>query len=121
MSNYKKGRQSEYLCITHLKKEGYIWTQRAYASKGMFDVYGMGSEGGVLIQVKRTKRQKIVPSMYKKDIEQIQEWVDGLEELPNNVKVELWVQREGIRGWTKYRFKKNEPIELYEGETGHGK
>lgn len=116
-SNYIKGRQAEYLCITHLKKEGYIWTQRAYASKGTFDVYGMGATGGILIQVKRTKRQRIVPSMYKKEMEEIQEWVDNLPILPENIRVEFWVQREGIRGWTKYRFKQNKPMELFEGGT----
>jgi hypothetical protein len=114
-NNYVKGRQAEYLAITHLKKEGYFWTRRAYASKGQFDVYGMGAKGGVLIQVKRTKRKKIVPSMYNKEMEELQEWVDGLGELPDFIRVEWWVQREGIRGWTKWSFKPNEEPVMFEG------
>jgi hypothetical protein len=116
-NNYKKGRQAEYLAITHLKKEGYFWCQRSYASKGMFDVHGMGADGGVLIQVKRTKRQKIVPSMYKKEMEEIQEWVDSLPDLPEIIRVEWWVQREGIRGWTKWRFRPNQEPEMFEGNV----
>lgn len=116
-NNYVKGRNAEYLCIKHLQKEGYFWTQRAYASKGVFDVYGMGVLGGILIQVKRTKRQKIVPSMYKKEMEEIQEWVDTIPELPDHIRIEWWIQREGIRGWTKYRFQKGKEPELYEGNT----
>lgn len=104
--------------MKHLKKEGFFWLQRAYASKGTFDVYGMGTQGGILVQVKRTKRQRITPSMYKKEMAEIQEWIDSLEELPEFIRVEWWIQREGIRGWTKYRFRKGQEPELFEGETG---
>jgi Holliday junction resolvase len=114
-NNYVKGRQAEYLAIKHLQKEGYIWVKRAYGSKGQFDVFGMGAEGGVLIQVKRTKRQKIVPSMYKKEMEEVQEWVDSLPELPEIIRVEWWVQREGIRGWTKFRFRQGQEPHMFEG------
>ena len=118
-SNYIKGRNAEYLCIKHLKKENYFWTQRAYASKGMWDVYGMGLKGGILVQVKRTKRQRIVPSMYKKEMEELQAWVDSIEDdIPDNIRMEFWIQRESIRGWTKYRFRKGQEPELFEGETG---
>lgn len=117
-SNYAKGRQAEYLCIKHLKKEGYFWAVRSYGSLGMFDVHAMGVKGGILVQVKRTKRKKIVPSMYKKEMDAIQEWVDSLEEdIPDFIRLEFWVQREGIRGWSKYRFRKNQPMELFEGGT----
>ena len=115
-NNYTKGRQAEYLCIKHLQKEGYFWTQRAYASKGRFDVFGMGVQGGILVQVKRTKRQKIVPSMYKKEMDEIQEWIDSVEEeIPESMRIEFWIQRENVRGWTKYRFRKNQPVLLFEG------
>jgi hypothetical protein len=114
-NNYKKGRQAEYLCITHLKKEEYFWCQRSYASKGMFDVHGMGVKGGILVQVKRTKRKKIVPSMYREEMEKIQEWVDSIPELPDFIRLEFWVQREGIRGWTKFRFRQGQEPHMFEG------
>jgi Holliday junction resolvase-like predicted endonuclease len=119
-TNYKRGRQAEYLAITHLKKEGYFWTQRAYGSKGKFDVYAMGTKGGILVQVKTTKRQKIVPSMYDKEMEELQKWVDTLEELPEFVRIEWWVQRQGIRGWTKWRFRPNQKPEQIEGNLEGG-
>jgi hypothetical protein len=114
-TNYTKGRNAEYLCIKHLKKEGYFWAVRSYASKGMFDVHAMGTQGGILVQVKRTKRKKIVPSMYRKEMEEIQEWVDTIPELPENIRLEFWIQREGYRGWTKYRFRPHTEMELFEG------
>lgn len=113
--NYKRGRQAEYLAIKHLKKQGFFWTHRAYGSKGKFDVFGMGAEGGILIQVKTTKRQKIVPSMYSKEMKELQEWVDSLPDLPDFIKIEWWCQRQGIRGWTKWRFRQGKEPELYEG------
>ena len=116
-NNYKRGRQAEYLCIKHIQKEGYIWTQRSYASKGMFDVYGMGVKGGILIQVKTTQRQKITPSMYRDEMAEIQAWVDSIPDFPENVRVEWWAQRQGIRGWTKWRFRPGQVPELYEGNV----
>lgn len=114
-NNYIKGRNAEYLAMKHLTKEGYFWTKRAYASKGKFDVFGMGTQGGVLLQVKRTKRQKIVPSMYRDEMKEIQQWVDEIDDLPEFIRIEFWIQREGIRGWTKYRFRPHQEPELVEG------
>lgn len=114
-NNYVKGRNAEYLAIKHLEKEGYFWAKRAYASKGMFDVFGMGKKGGILIQVKSTKRLKIVPSMYSKEMAELQVWVDSIEELPDFIRVEWWVQRQGIQGWTKWSLKKGEEPHMYEG------
>jgi hypothetical protein len=114
-SNYARGRYTEYKSIKHLEKEGYFWLTRSPASKGMFDVTGVGLHGAICLQTKRTKRKKLVPSMYKDEMKAIQEWVDSLESLPEFVRVEFWVQRDGIKGWVKFRFKQNQPVEMYEG------
>jgi hypothetical protein len=116
-SNYQRGRYSEYKAIKDLEKEGYFWTTRSPASKGMFDVTGLGYHGGIALQTKRTKRKRLVPSMYKDEMESIQNWVDSLDELPDFIRVEFWVHRDGVRGWTKFRFYKNKPMEMYEGGT----
>jgi Holliday junction resolvase len=118
--NYVKGRNAEYLAMKHLTKDGYFWTKRAYGSKGKFDVFGMGHKGGILIQVKTTKRQKIVPSMYDKEMEELQEWVDSLGTLPEYIEIQWWVQRQGIRGWTKFRFRPNQEPEMFEGQLEGG-
>lgn len=114
-SNYQRGRYSEYKAIKHLQKEGYFYCTRSPASKGMFDVIGVGYDGGILLQTKRTKRKKIVPSMYKEEMESIQKFVDSLPYLPDNIRIEFWVQRDGVRGWTKFRFYHKKPMEMYEG------
>lgn len=114
-NNYTRGRYTEYKAIKHLEKEGYFWTTRSPASKGMFDVTGVGIKGGILLQTKRTKRKRLVPSMYKEELESIQAWVDSLPVLPDNVRVEFWIMRDGIRAWTKIRFYKNEKPIAYEG------
>jgi hypothetical protein len=116
MSNYTRGRYTEYKSIKHLEKEGFFWLTRSPASKGMFDVTGLSVTGeGIALQTKRTKRKKLVPSMYKKEMDEIQKFVDSLEVLPDNMRVEFWVQRDGIKGWVKFRFKQNQPVEMYEG------
>lgn len=56
--NYVKGRAAEYYMMDVLKKAGYIVT-RAAASKGVYDVIGLSSEGAVAIQA---KRGKVAPS-----------------------------------------------------------
>lgn len=114
-SNYARGRYTEYKSIKHLEKEGYFYLTRSPASKGMFDVVGVGIHGGILLQTKRTKRKKLVPSMYGEEMRTIQEWVDSLPFLPDNIRVEFWVMRDGIKGWTKFRFYQNKQVELYEG------
>jgi hypothetical protein len=116
-SNYERGRYTEYKAIKHLEKEGYFWTTRSPASKGMFDVTGIGIQGGIALQTKRTKRKRLVPSMYRDEMESIQKWVDSQEELPDFIRIEFWIHRDGIKGWTKYRFKKNQEPELFEGGT----
>jgi Holliday junction resolvase len=114
-SNYVRGRYTEYKAIKHLNKEGFFYVTRSPASKGMFDCVGVGFSGGILLQTKRTKRKKLVPSMYKEEMESIQNWVDSLDSLPEYIRVEFWVQRDGVKGWTKFRFYKNKPMEMYEG------
>jgi hypothetical protein len=116
-SNYARGRYTEYKSIKDLQKEGYFWCTRSPASKGMFDVTAVGVAGAVLLQTKRTKRKRLVPSMYKDEMKSIQEWVDSLPVLPDFVRVEFWVHRDGVRGWTKFRFYQNKPMEMYEGGT----
>jgi Holliday junction resolvase len=114
-TNYERGRYSEYKAKKHLEKEGFFYVTRSPASKGMFDLVGVGYNGGILLQTKRTKRQKLVPSMYRDEMESIQKFVDSLECLPDNIRCEFWVQRDGIKGWVKFRFYQNKPIEMYEG------
>jgi hypothetical protein len=114
-SNYERGRYTEYKSIKHLEKEGFFYCTRSPASKGMFDIVGAGFNGAILLQTKRTKRQKLSLSMYKAEMEEIQAWVDSLDHLPDHVRVEFWIQRDGIKGWVKFRFYHKKPMELYEG------
>lgn len=114
-SNYVKGRASEYRAIKELKKRGYFWCTRSPASKGLFDVTAIGVEGGIALQIKRTKRKRLVPSMYAKDLKEIQEFVDSIEYIPDFIRFEFWIHREGIRGWTKYKIQKGKEPELIEG------
>lgn len=114
-TNYERGRYTEYKSIKHLEKEGFFYCTRSPASKGMFDVVGVGLHGGILLQTKRTKRKRLVPSMYKDEFESIQNWVDSLDELPDNIRVEFWIQRDGIKYFTKIRFYKGREPHIYEG------
>jgi hypothetical protein len=114
-SNYQRGRYTEYKAIKHLNKEGYFYITRSPASRGMFDCVGVGFNGGILLQTKRTRRKKLVPSMYREEMESIQKWVDSLPYLPDNIRVEFWVQRDGVKGWVKFRFYHKRPMEMYEG------
>jgi len=114
-SNYERGRYTEYKAIRHLKKEGFFYCTRSPASKGMFDVVGVGVGGGILLQLKRTKRKRLVPSMYRDEFAEIQTWVDSLPVLPDNIRVEFWIMRDGIRKFTKIRFYKNKKPKIYEG------
>lgn len=118
-TNYERGRYTEYKAVKHLEKEGYFWQTRSPASKGMFDVTAVGAKGGICLQTKRTKRKRLVPSMYKDEMASIQKWVDAIEELPDFIRIEFWVMRDGVKEWTKFRFYKDRPVEMYEGNTGH--
>lgn len=114
-NNYVRGRQSEYRAIKDLKKMGYYWCTRSPASKGLFDVTGIGVLGGIALQIKRTKRKRLVPSMYKADFQAIQEFIDAQEHIPEFIRFEFWIHREGVRGWTKYLFQKGKEPILIEG------
>ena len=50
--NYIRGRQAEYYFKNVLEKQGYTVT-RAAASKGTFDLVGLGPAGAVGLQAKR--------------------------------------------------------------------
>ena len=52
--NYVRGREAEYYFKRALEKQGYTVT-RAAASKGTFDLVGLGPMGAVGLQAKRGK------------------------------------------------------------------
>jgi len=101
--NYQRGYQAEYKVMKEF--QGQVWGIRSPASKGMFDVTGISYDGVYLIQVKRTKKKKVTPSMYADEIQSIQDWVKGLKKHPKWLKVQLWVWIDR-QGWLKYNITK---------------
>ena len=96
----------EMKCIQELKKEGYSWAHRSYASKGShgFDVIAANRENVLFIQVKSTKRNIVhiqsIENQFKKDI-------DVLRDIPINPTVQcllwVWTAKQGKAGEQGYR------------------
>lgn len=55
MANLRRGADAERACVLALKQQGYA-AFRSAASRGAFDVIGIGPDDILLIQVKRTKK-----------------------------------------------------------------
>lgn len=55
-ANYRRGTYAEYRLLTLLADRGY-WVERAYASRGTFDIIAVRPTETLLIQVKRSKRR----------------------------------------------------------------
>lgn len=113
--NYQRGYQTEYKIVKHFKENG-IYAQRSHASKGMFDVIGIDESGVYLIQAKRTKKKKITPSMYRDEIDEIQQWVRSLPApIPPFVKFQFWIWLDR-QGWIKYNIT-NKTVEEFYNDT----
>ena len=99
MTNYDRGRETEYKIMEVLNKAGYI-TFRTAGSHGPFDVGGIAPNGSVrFIQSKRSKKD----NSWKSDFEKA---VDQLRQLPRNpnISYEVWV-------WVDYNgFVKKEVV-----------
>lgn len=97
-TNYSRGRDIEYRIVALLEESGHFWTMRSPASKGRFDVTGVGQQIR-LIQAKLTRR-KPVPSLYKEEMESLLEWCKS-NHIPPYISIEWWCwsQDKGSRGW----------------------
>lgn len=112
--NYSRGYATEYKIVQHFRDKG-IWAIRSPASKGMFDVIAIDKNGVYLIQAKRSKR-KPVKSMYKDEIQGIQQWLRSLpHSLPRWLHVQFWVWVDR-KGWTKLEIKPK-TIKVIEGDA----
>jgi hypothetical protein len=117
--NYQRGYATEHKIVKHFKENG-IFAMRSPSSKGMFDVIGIDQDGVHLIQAKRTKKAKIVPSMYRDEIQGIVEWVSLLPApIPNWLHFEWWVWQDRI-GWTKYKITQEGAIEYEKPRDDNG-
>jgi Holliday junction resolvase len=113
--NYQRGYATEYKILKQFREEG-IYGQRSPASKGMFDVIGIDKTGVYLIQAKRTKKKKITPSMYRDEIQEIQQFVRSIPfPIPKFVKFQFWIWLDR-QGWLKYNITKRK-VEVIQDET----
>ena len=85
MSNYDRGRETEYKICDALREAGYI-AQRSAGSHSPWDVVALGPTGVRLIQAKRTKKDTFT---YEQELDQLRQ----LPDIPN-VSLELWVWRD---------------------------
>jgi len=85
MTNYKRGRETEYKIVKIMEEAGYI-ALRTAGSHGPWDVMALGPTGLRLIQAKRVKKD----GNWQHDYEQAKE---QLRQLPDHrdVSYEIWV------------------------------
>jgi Holliday junction resolvase len=94
MTNYKRGRNTEYKAVEILEAAGYI-AFRSAGSHSPVDVVGIGPTGVRLIQLKRAKQG----NSWKAEYEIAREQLQGLPKLPGVTReIWVWVDREG---WVK--------------------
>lgn len=104
--NYKRGYTTEMKAIKELEEQGF-YAVRTAGSHGVFDIMAVPTtrikaellrhnDEVWMIQLKRTKADKLYKSSYKKDIEQIK----GVEFINSNIKKKLWIWQDRI-GWEK--------------------
>jgi Holliday junction resolvase len=109
--NYQRGFSAEKRCQDDLTKEGY-WNQRAYGSKGAWDVIAIGKGIVRLIEVKRSKSKIVkIDSIHHKYHEAIEKFI---QMPPNCASLELWIwfDKQEIVGhknhhtahWEKFRI-----------------
>ncbi|QGG47673.1 Holliday junction resolvase [Heliorestis convoluta] len=96
-TNYQRGYEIERKIVHQLTDQGYL-VLRSAGSHSKIDVLGISKQRIVAVQSKRTK--KFTPSVYKKEIQQIQEILQEYE-LGEKIDFEfwVWVDREGFRKW----------------------
>ena len=99
--NYQRGFSAEKRCQEELSKEGY-WTQRAYGSKGAWDVIAVNEILTRLIEVKRSKRNILKLSSIA---HQYREVIEKFNAIPNGAIKELWVwiDKQGVVGDARYQ------------------
>lgn len=109
-SNYRRGYQTERKAMEELEKEGFF-AFRTAGSHGVFDVVGIGSTEGKLIQLKRSKKNKRSDKEAEERIKEFHKRLDTLEGKIHKVSysdyfsTELWIWVDR-KGWFKKVIKK---------------
>jgi hypothetical protein len=101
--NYQRGFSAEKRCQEELEAVGY-WTQRAYGSKGSWDVIAVCLECTCLIEVKRQKRKIVKQSSIE---HQFSEVIRKFREIPDaprlNKELWIWFDKQSVAGEDDYR------------------
>jgi len=90
-TNYQRGRDTEYKVKKELEKEGYV-VFRTAGSHGVADIIAINSKVVRLIQVKRTKSDRM-------PVININEFLKL--EVPDFCTKEVWIWFDKRRSWSK--------------------
>lgn len=93
MTNYSRGRKTEYDAVADLERAGAIEAQRTAGSHGLFDVVAVFGNGYRFITCKRSKTL----SALKSDCAAAREEISKLPAMPG-VSREVWGWLDG-KGW----------------------
>jgi predicted RNA binding protein YcfA (HicA-like mRNA interferase family) len=101
-TNYARGAEIERRIIKELKDKGYIAVRTA-GSHSPFDIISFNEKHTLLIQSKRTKKQINIDSVYKEELETLNQIVG---KLPEGVQVEFWLYQDR-KGFVEKRILKH--------------
>ena len=91
MTNYRRGRDKEFLAVRELRQQGYV-AFRSAGSHSPVDVTAINKKHVRLIQIKRTKSNSPITKAERQAITALQ--------VPKNTIKELWLWKDR-HGWNK--------------------
>jgi Holliday junction resolvase len=89
--NQRRGYDAELKVMHELDSRGYI-AIRSARSRGPFDVFGLGEEGALCVQVKRTKNESL--RWQKAEIQKMMKF-RAMQRPTNRLFLWCWVDRKG--------------------------
>lgn len=94
--NYKRGFGAEVRALNDLRKWGY-WAQRAYGSKGAYDVVAVGHGEVHFIEVKRSLSKVVSPVSVAHKYSDSIEALCAIPDQPKTYKeIWLWTDKQGV-------------------------